>query len=76
MGKFKPIVVKIAENFRAMNKINEEKELTKVWIAAYSHEARGIYRHPREVLGYSCKDADGSIIVERSDGKRVRLVLP
>lgn len=42
----------------------------------YEEENPNIYRHPRKIKGYCWEDKDGAIIIERSDGKRSRLVLP
>jgi hypothetical protein len=45
-------------------------------ITVYKPETPGVHKHPREVDSYVSKDSDGSIIIERTDGKRTKLVLP
>jgi len=45
-------------------------------ITVYKSETSGVYKHPREADSFVSKDSDGSIIIERTDGKRVKLVLP
>jgi len=53
-----------------------ESSASSPTMAVYKPESPGIYKHPRRTLGYVSEDADGSITVERTDGKRVKLVLP
>jgi len=53
-----------------------ESTTTSPRITFYKPESSGVYKHPREVDAYVSKDSDGSIIIERTDGKRSELVLP